>query len=56
MEAKGIESMTKEELIEFATSLNKELLKAKEEARKYERWWEGANERIQAAKLFMKVL
>lgn len=63
METKGIEEMTREELIEFATSLNKELKETKEQLIQTEAWWNAAivsrellEKKIAAAKAFWEVM
>lgn len=63
METKGIESMTREELIEFATSLNKEFEKSKKDKETYLEWWKNEKntrtkleEKIQAFKMFASVI
>lgn len=63
METKGIEEMTREELIDTVHSLSKELSETKEELAQTQKWWNAAvvdrkllEKKIAAAKLFMEVL
>ena len=63
METKGIEEMTREELIELVSSLNKELEETKQGLAQSKRWWSEAVEdrnllekKIAAAKAFFEVM
>lgn len=63
MEAKGIEQMTKEELIDLVGSLNKELESTKKDLALYRDWKNKeekeravAENKIKAMKLVMEVL
>lgn len=56
IQTQGIEEMTRDELIDLVGLLNKELAEAKDEAEKLKGWWESAIDRLQAAKMLMKVL
>lgn len=63
METKGIEQMTKEELIDLVGSLNKELESAKKDLTLYRDWKNKeekervvAENKIKAMKLVMEVL
>lgn len=63
METKGIEEMTREELIDLVNSLNKGLNETQQELAQTKRWWEATiadqkllEKKIIAAKAFMDVL
>lgn len=63
METKGIEEMTREDLIELVCSLNRDLEKAKKDARLYQEWKDQeeaakivAEKKIAAAKAFWEVM
>lgn len=63
METKGIEEMTREELIELVSSLNKELEGTKEDLELYKGWKSReeearilAEKKIVAAKAFFEVV
>lgn len=63
METKGIEEMTREELIDLVCSLNRDLEKAKKDTRLYQEWKDQeeasrivAEKKIAAAKAFWEVV
>lgn len=63
IQTKGVEEMTREELIELVSSLNKELESVKQERKQYENWWgeevkraAKLKEKIDAIKAFVAIL